>query len=411
MSGGTLGVAALIGGAFIACGQVAAGTAALAVQGGIATYEQFVIAKECGEAVKKIEAETQKTVFQYKAKSERIVEQLAMNEKNEIAKLKSELRQLGAEESELSVTGPSEIQLVKLMELHDKYISKTPRIVTAVSSTRTPQQIYKNIAEIINPIIAEMPKETRLHRLLFNYLKSAESIAMSNDKKLSDKVAELKQTEQFLIHHIDEYEAIIKSNRYLKEEYIGCTVALKKLADVVGKRVVIEEFNLSEAHRQIENMKKQCEILREIAREKLLNDEKAMAANREMARLIIQAIENVGNKKIAEIEKPYGTESIHQFEKSLIKATTSKDGTVSINVIGTADETDSQLRSDEARFCKDTLNEIVSEMDKLGIEFNITSREYLNSSTICRLDITDIEDESPKEYVSRRSNNMLRRAL
>lgn len=404
MSGGTLGVAALIGGAFVACGQVAAGAATIAVQGGIATYEQFVIAKECGEAVKALETETKNIAMRYRLQSERVIEQLATSENVEIAKLKQKLRRLGVAESELSLSGSTEIQLVKLMELYDKRINKFPKEKTSISLTRTPQQIYKNIAEIINPIIAEMPENTRLYRLLFNYLMSSESVALSN-KEMNEKIAELKKTEQFLIQHIDEYSAIVKSNRYLKEEYIGCTIALKKLAEAVGKRVIVEEFDLSKAHQQIEDAKKQCAEMRDEARKHFLNDERAIAANREMAKLIIQAIENSGSTKLVENEKAYGIESVHSFGNSLIKATTSKDGTVSINLVGKDDESDAQIKTDELRFCQETLDNIVAEMKRLGVEFDIASREYLNSETIYRLNITDIEDDSSSGNLPRRNHN------
>lgn len=406
MSGGTLGVATLIGGAFMACGQVAAGAATIAVQGGIATYEQFVIAKECGKAVKDLEAETHRTIMQYKSQSQRVIEQIASKDNSEIIKLRQELRRLGVTESELSITGSTEVQLVKLMELYDKRLHRMHTEAITVSATRTPQQIYTNIAGIINPIIAQMPEYTRLYRLMFNYLRTSEDIALNSEKSLAEKVAELKQTEQFLIQHIDEYNAIVQSNRYLKEEYIGCTIALKKLADVVGTRVAIEEFELSKAHQQIESVKKQCEELREKAKNLLLNNEKAMAANREMANLIIQAIENAGNKKLTESEKSYGTESIHSFGNSLIKATTSKDGTVSINLVGKENESDSQIKADEMLFCKDALDRIVTEMKKLGVEFDISSREYLNGETICRLNITDIEDDTSSGSTPRRKRNI-----
>lgn len=406
MSGGTLGVATLIGGAFMACGQIAAGAATIAVQGGIATYEQFVIAKECGKAVKALEAETQRTIMQYKSQSQRVIEQIAAKENSEIIKLRYELRHIGVTENELSFTGSTEVQLVKLMELYNKSHSRMHTESTAVSVTRTPQQIYTTIAGIINPIIAQMPECTRLYKRMLNHLRTSEEIALSSEKELAEKVAELKQIEQFLIQHMDEYNSIIQSNRYLKEEYIGCTIAFKKLADVVGTRVAFEEFELSKAHQQIENVKKQCEELREKARERLINDEKAMAANREMAKLIIQAIENSGVKKLDENEKSYGTESIHSFGNSLIKAITSKDGTVSINIVGKENESDSQIKADEMLFCKDALDKIVTEMKKLGVEFNISSREYLNSETICRLNITDIEEDSSSGSTPRRKQNI-----
>lgn len=412
MSGGVLGIAGLIGGAFIACGQVAAGTATIAVQGGIAAYEQFEIAKDCQKAVQALEKEIQSTMNVYRSDADKVLAQATQAEYSEIIRFKNELRKKGASQSELNVTGSTEEILIELLKINERYnnrtsIHVTQRAVSAQSTvqktsvTRTPKHIYENIVGIIIPLKARCEENSNLNRLLTRELRSAASI-LNGTEQFAEKVASLKQIEEFIITKYDEYDAIIKSNRILKEEYIGLKIASEKLATIVGTHVNIEDFQLETAQKQITELKTLCEDLRSKAREKLLQDENAIAANRKMAELIIEAIENAGHKKVAVNDKAYGVVSVHKFGNSFIKAVTNKDGNVAISICGNEDENDVRIKKDELHFCRTSLQNIIDEMNNLGIEFDITSREFLNSENIVRLSITDIEDSEDGSETTRR---------
>lgn len=399
MSGGVIGFGALLApaaGALVSIGYVAEGTAFIAVQGGMAAYEQMVVAKECNDAIEKIKSSNKKILRDYNSETTRMMIKISKAEESEFRRLQNKLSNEGYSDDELNFEGSIEDKLLHLLSMEAKNANNS-------SDIRTPKQIYSSICKIVNPLLATLPKEVFSHKQLQKRIDDA-LLIMNSDKNAYEKSIELKHLEKSLISMMESYNVLAKKYSYAHEEYIGLSIALGNLAKSCGEKVTIPEFNANEYKRINANLKVQCQEMCEKARAFVRTDEKSIEANKKMAKIVIESIENSGNKVVSVNDKSYGVESFHEFGQSIIKSTISKDGAISIDLMGMTGESFEQIKKDESIFCDKALGLIIQEMKKNGLDFIIDNKSELSQQTVCRLSV-----ENPiiaREVQTRTFNNI-----
>ncbi len=165
-------------------------------------------------------------------------------------------------------------------------------------------------------------------------------------------------------------------------------------------------MNSKDAKSQIREIQAQCGILREKASRISKEDAEIIEVNKIMASIVAKSIEATGNKVIKIEEKPYGTESYHSFGSSVLKATTTNEGVISLNLLGKTNESESQLKFDERRFCQKKLRKIVEALNNNGVAFDTKETVDIDENNIVRIDIDNFEDDS-ESFFSNTINNQV----
>lgn len=415
MSGAVIGIGGLLVGCLSGITTVAAGAGEIAVKGGIATYEQFQIANECSKAISCKKAEMKHSLDKYNHQSNAMSKKLAETEKQELQRLYNKLIGKGVSRQVLAnVQGTVQEKLVKFMALDITTNAATSNVTSVTtakknSSIRTPREIYNSISKVANPLLATTFSTSMAHNEIQSMLDKAEGICMLLNIDATEKSNNLKSIETDLLSKLDRYKEIARNHEYLEGQFIGVTTALKKLAEYCGETVTIPTFNPSYAQEQIRTLQAQCNMLREKASKLSKEDAEIIEVNKLMASIVARSIEATGNKVIKIEEKPYGTESYHSFGSSVLKATTTNEGVISFDLLGKKDESDSQIKFDERRFCQRGLKEIIESLDKNGVAFEVTDTTCLNENTILKVDLDDFDedDETGSSYSYRREDKVL----
>lgn len=403
MSGAVLGIGGLLVGCLSGIATVAAGAGEVAVKGGIATYEQFQIANDCSKAISCKKAEMKHSLDNYNHQSNVMSERLAEKEEQELCYLYNKLIDNGISRQVLAdVQGTVQEKLVKLMALDITTNAATANVTSAAdakrnSFIRTPREIYNSISKIANPLLATTFNSSMVHKEIHSLIDKAESICMLSDIDATEKSNSLKSIETDLFSKLDKYKEIARNHEYLEGQFIGVTTALKKLAEYCGETVTIPEFNPSSAQEQIRIIQAQCNKLREKASKLSKENTEIIEVNKLMASIVAKSIEATGNKVIKIEEKPYGTESYHSFGSSVLKATTTNEGVISFDLLGKKDESDSQIKFDERRFCQRGLKEIIESLNNNGVAFEVTDTACLNENTILKVDLDDFDEDDETE--------------
>ena len=411
MSGMVIGIGGLLAGCLQGIGSIAIGAGEVAVKGGIATYEQFQIANECSKAIAINKTEMKNSLNKYNCRSNAVSENLTKGEEREVKRLYDSLVLKGVSRQMLNVQGTVQEKLIKLMAIDmmtSSVSANTTRTVTTKknSSIRTPREIYNSISNIANPLLATMFVASKAHKEIETMLDKAEKISLSPAINATEKSTQLKAIETELLAKLETYKEISRNHEYLKGQYIGVTTALKKLAEYCGEAVTIPEFNSKDAKSQIREIQAQCGILREKASRISKEDAEIIEVNKIMASIVAKSIEATGNKVIKIEEKPYGTESYHSFGSSVLKATTTNEGVISLNLLGKTNESESQLKFDERRFCQKELRKIVEALNNNGVAFDTKETVDIDENNIVRIDIDDFEDDS-ESFFSNTINNQV----
>lgn len=412
MSGMVIGIGGLLAGCLQGIGAIAIGASEVAVKGGIATYEQFQIANECSKAIAINKTEMKNSLKKYNNMSNVVSENLTKAEEQEFKRLYDSLVCKGVSRQVLDVQGSVQEKLIKLMAIDmmtSSVSANTTRTVTTKksSSIRTPREIYKSISSIANPLLATMFVASKAHKEIETMLDKAEKISLSPAVNATEKSNQLKAIETELLAKLEIYKEISRNHEYLKGQYIGVTTALKKLAEYCGEAVTIPEFNSKDAKSQIREIQAQCGILREKASRISKEDAEIVEVNKLMASIVAKSIEATGNKVIKVEEKPYGTESYHSFGSSVLKATTTNEGVISLNLLGKTNESESQLKFDERRFCQKGLREIIEALNNNGVAFDTKETVDIDENNIVRIDIDDFEDDSDSFFANTSNNQVM----
>ena len=407
-----IGIGGLLAGCLQGIGSIAIGAGEVAVKGGIATYEQFQIANECSKAIAINKTEMKNSLKKYNNMSNAVSENLTKAEEQEFKRLYDSLVRKGVSRQVLDVKGSVQEKLIKLMAIDmmtSSVSANTTRTVTTKksSSIRTPREIYKSISSIANPLLATMFVASKAHKEIETMLDKAEKISLSPAVNATEKSNQLKAIETELLAKLEIYKEISRNHEYLKGQYIGVTTALKKLAEYCGEAVTIPEFNSKDAKSQIREIQAQCGILREKASRISKEDAEIVEVNKLMASIVAKSIEATGNKVIKVEEKPYGTESYHSFGSSVLKATTTNEGVISLNLLGKTNESESQLKFDERRFCQKGLREIIEALNNNGVAFDTKETVDIDENNIVRIDIDDFEDDSDSFFANTGNNQVM----
>lgn len=419
MSGSILGIGGLVAGALYGIASVAAGTSEIAVKGGIASYEQFQIANTCTHAITCKKKEMACLQNQYKQHADNVCLHLTEREDQEITRLYNKLLRKGYGRDQLQVQGSAQERLLQLMTL-DIASSNTPStpVTTAVKNTntltgtvRTPQEIYRSVAVVASPLLATIFPGSVEHREISALLSEAEKISLSASIDASEKSLKLRSVEAKLLTETERFKKAANRHERLQGQYIGVATALRKLAEYCSESVNIPAFEPFKADAQIRDMQRRCAALRQKAASIAKEDTQVLRVGQIMADIVAKSIEESGNRVLKIEKKPYGTESYHSFGSSVLKATTTNEGVISLEMVASGDENTVQLNFDERRFCQKGLPKIVENLNKNGVAFAITDQAYLDPENVHRLHIVPEDEEWESEtgmpYAHIRQNDVL----
>ena len=77
-----------------------------------------------------------------------------------------------------------------------------------------------------------------------------------------------------------------------------------------------------------------------------------------------------------------------------------------MNLLGKTNESESQLKFDERRFCQKELRKIVEALNNNGVAFDTKETVDIDENNIVRIDIDDFEDDS-ESFFSNTINNQV----
>lgn len=390
MSGGVSGPVGMVGaigfaaiGAAAVIGATAMTAAEITRMGSIAAYEQIKIVGACTSAVKTAKEQRVQAVSSYRQNSQRTLSAINKSMGLEIMRLKTKLErkgyriklnELGADESE---------QLLKLIAMDQKAenVRVQPRL-------RIPAEIYRSITAFLDPLFTYIPERTSVYREMSDLKSSATALVTDSSKSATEKSMGLLELESRMIVHSEEYKAYAKRYEYYFSEFSSRLFANEKLSEALGCARTNLFYDPINARAQIELLDRTNEQLKIRLREKMKRDAAFVKANNELSQLVIKSVKEVGFPLVGVSEQEYGTSAVFSYRSSLIRTTVSREGMLSVDLVGRKDESLRQVKADESVFCRTDFERILDSFEKNGLFmqrnniFNLTADSTLYEGDI-----------------------------
>lgn len=377
MSGGLLATLSLVAGVPAAIvGAVGMETLRVVAKSSVAAYEQLNIAAECKDEIRTLVMEYQAKCADYDKRSEIVRQQIHRSVENEINRLISRLRSKGCPESEFEIDGSSEEKLIRLIALELEYSSRK------LDEIRSPEELYRSVCEITNRWLTVIPKGLSEHAAIEGYQKQAQSIATDTSLLASDKSIKLKKLESDIINASFTYDKIANRCRAQLSEFMSLKIAAEKIAPVLGETFTATEYNPVNAEKQIKELSKKVDEFRDKLRKKALTDEEFLASNKILAEAVIYSVEEAGYTRVERSSEEYGEKAVYEYGNSLLKVIVSKEGNLSMNIVGKQGESKELIYTDEESFCNSGIERINRRFEANGIRMNIDLEIKLSDDSI-----------------------------
>lgn len=377
MSGGILATLSLVAGVPAAIvGAVGMETLRVVAKSSVAAYEQFNIAAECKDEIRTLVMEYQAKCADYDKRSEIVRQQIHRSVENEINRLITKLRSEGCPEFDFVIDGSNEEKLIKLIALELEYSGRK------LDEIRSPEELYHAICEITNRWLTVIPEGFAEHSAIEAYQKQAQSIATDASMLASDKSIKLKKLETDIINASFTYDKVANKCRSQLAEFMSLKVAAEKIASVLGETFTAPEYYSVNAGSQIEELAKKVDEFRDKLREKALTDEEFLASNKILADAVINSVEEAGYRRLERASEEYGEKAIYEYGNSLLKVIVSKEGHLSMNIVGKQGESKELIYADEESFCNNGIERINSRFEANGIRMNVDLEIKLSDDLI-----------------------------
>lgn len=381
MSGGVLAPVWLVGaaavGVGVAIGATAAAAGAVTVMGSVAAYEQIKLAKECSVAVRNAKAARADAIKTYMRETDAALCQISSATRLEIQKLKTELEKRGFRIN-LSQLGHTDDEvLIRLMELSSAGTARKP-----IRSDRAPAEIVKAVCSLIDPLLTYIPSSDEAFHELTAMKESAVRSASASSIPIAEKTRRLLETEKRLLSNIERFKRLSRKYEYDLAQFTSLAYANKKLAEACGETVAERRYSAENAQAQIRALQSaNADYLKKL-REKMKSDKAFIEANHQLAALVEKSILETGCRKISVSEKDFGIVGLYTYRSSLLRVTVSREGMLSMDLIGRNGESKRQVKADERFFCAAGLESIQQAFENNGIMMQADSIRNLTDDTI-----------------------------
>lgn len=381
MSGGMLAPVWLVGaaavGVGVAIGATAAAAGAVTVMGSVAAYEQIKLAKECSVAVRNAKAARANAVKAYLQETDAALCQISSTTRLEIQKLKSELERRGFCVN-LSQLGRTDDEiLIRLMELSSAGTARKQ-----IHSHRAPAEIVKAVCALIDPLLVYIPSSDEAFHELTTMKESAIRFASATNVSVAEKTHRLLETERRLLSNAERFKRLSRKYEYDFAQFTSLVYANKKLAEACGEQVAERRYSAENAQTQIRTLQAaNAEYLKKL-REKMKSNKAFIEANRQLAALVETSVTQTGCKKVSVSEKDFGIVGLYAYRSSLLRVTVSKEGMLSMDLVGKNGESKRQIKADERFFCAEGLENIRQALERNGIMMQVDNIRNLTDDTI-----------------------------
>lgn len=377
MSGGLIASLSFVAGVPAAIvGAVGMETIRIVAKSSVAAYEQFNIAAECRDEIKTLVIEYQAKCINYDERCKAIRQQISSSAENEINRLITKLRSEGCPEFEFVIDGSNEEKLIKLIALELEYSGRK------LDEIRSPEELYRSVCEITNRWLTVIPEGLAEHSAIESYQKQAQSIATDASLLASDKSIKLKKLETDIINASFTYDKVANRCRSQLAEFMGLKVAAEKIASVIGETFSVPEYCSVNAETQIEELTRKVAEFRDKLREKALTDEEFLTSNKILADAVINSVEEAGYRRLERASEDYGEKAVYEYGNSLLKVIVSKEGHLSMNIVGKECESKELIYADEESFCNSGIERINRRFEANGIRINIDLEIKLSDDSI-----------------------------
>ena len=361
--GGSIGFAVI--GAGYVIGGAAVVTAQIAKMGSLAAYEQIQLAKECTAEVHRAKEARMKAIDTYARESERILSEANERTMAEIIKVKRLLEERGCQISLSKLGHNNEEVLISLLTMKQSLFGKKK-----LSAFRSPVQVFHSIVEIIDPLFLYIPSTDDVYDVLTSFKARASSILSNENLPLEEKSNRLREMESTLLSQLDSFKLIARKYEYLFVQFTMLSHAYKRLSEACSDIPHVQRrFDPQNAEKQIQTLRKEIESAKKAIKEKMLSDQHFIEENKHLAESVNHAVVASGYRLISTEAKPYGITSLFSFNQSFLKVTISKEGMLSMDLVGKSDESKQQIFVDEKAFCSEALPKIRSKFSEMGMVF------------------------------------------
>lgn len=395
MSGGPAGpvwiFGAAVAGVGIAIGATAAAAGTIVAMGSVAAYEQVKLARECSVAVKDAKNARAGAIRTYLQDSSDALCRIGAATRSEIQRLKAELERKGVRVnlSELGQTDDEILLRLMVMSAEGNRLEK-------VQTTRAPAEIVKSVCALIDPLFAYIPASDAAFRELTEIKTSSIDLAASTAVPVGDKTRRLLDAEQRLLLNLERYRQLSRKYEYDLAQFTTLSYANKKLAEACGETAAERRYSPENAQSQIRSLQSaNAEYLKRL-REKMKSDPAFAEANRQLAALVEKAVSESGCRKVSAAEKDFGFVSLFEYRSSLLRVIVSKEGMLSMDLVGRNGESKRQIKADERFFCSQGFENILRSLENNGLMMQTDSIRSLTDETILYEGDLDLWDSRPE---------------
>ena len=356
-------------------GTIGKETLKIVANSSVSAYDQFHIAAECRDEISALVREYQSRCIEHENECNLIRSQIRNSTENEINRLISKLRSEGCPAFELVIDGSSEEKLIRLIALELEYSGRK------LDEIRSPEELYNAVCEITNRWLAIIPEGFAEHAEIIQFQKQAQIIATDESLLASDKSIKLKKLETKLINSKFNYDKLANRCRSQLADFMGLKVAAEKIACALGETFTATEYSPVNAENQIEELSNKVDEFRDKLR-KNLTDKEFLASNKILAEAVINSVEEAGYTRVERASEEYGESAVYEYGNSLLKVIVSKEGRLSMNIVGKQGESKELIYSDEESFCNSGIERINSRLEANGIRMNINLEIKLSDDSI-----------------------------
>lgn len=383
---GAIGVAAI--GAAVVIGVTAKSVVDITKLGSIAAYEQMQLAAACTAAVKEAKIQRKQAMSFYQNDSRRTL--LALNQAmgTEIIQLKTKLERKGYRIKLEELGSDQDVILLKLIAMDQGSAQRSLH-----PGLRIPAEIYRSITDLIDPLFVYIPKGDPVYREMKTLKDSAKEVVTDCSKDATEKSKELIDLESRIIVRSADFKAHAREYEYYFSQFSSLLFANEKLSEACGCEKLVLTYDPMNAKAQIEKLSLANAQLRKRLREELKQNETFIAANRELARLVVKSVQDADFELIGVSEQPYGISAMFSYRNSLLRTTVSRDGMLSMDLVGRKTESTQQVKADEEIFCHTDLEKIYRTFEENGL--------FMQTDRICNLTADSMlyeEDVDMREY-------------
>lgn len=352
-------------GAAVVIGATAMAALDITRMGSIAAYEQMKLAAACTAAVNNAKRARMQSIEAYRDQSRKVLDHVQKAMNADILRLHTKLEQ-GGHPVNLRELGSCESDiLLKLIEM-DQAFAGGARLL----QLRIPSDIYRSVTELIDPLFAYIPEKDPAFQTLTFLKNKAAAIVSDGAMTATEKSEALIEIQTRLIVQMDAFKACSRKYEYYLAQFNSLLFANQKLAEACGQKVAAPVYNPYDAQAQIDLLAKGNAKLRKKLRAEMRQNQAFLAANKELGRLVFQSIRDAGYEMQGVLEQDFGTSAMFAYRDSLLRTTVSKQGMLSMDLVGRTGESAEHLKEDEAFFCKKDLQKIYQAFEKNGLAMN-----------------------------------------